>query len=159
MREHRSSITVRGGAGHRRSLRSRFIRGAFVVRPIATELYALKHYDITVADDPKRLIVTVRNGKTGFRSSNTMPGAVSVYERIRRRYLNAKGEDYIFLPQYLNRQTAAKIVQRQFHILLSQAGLRSRQLRQAPRLLQMPESPDLPTTVADMWIGSGRAHP
>jgi hypothetical protein len=47
------------------------------VRPIATELYALKHHDITVADDPKRLIVTVRNGKTGFRSSNTMPGAVS----------------------------------------------------------------------------------
>ena len=81
-----------------------------------------------------------------------MPGAVSVYEQIRKRHLNAKGEDYIFLPQYLNRQTAAKIVQRQFHILL-------RQLRQAPRLLQMPESPDLPTTVADMWIGSGRAHP
>ena len=72
------------------------------VRPIATELYALKHHDITVADDPKRLIVTVRNGKTGFRSSNTMPSAVSVYERIRKRYLNAKGEDYIFLPQYLN---------------------------------------------------------
>jgi hypothetical protein len=77
------------------------------VRPIATELYALKHHDITVADDPKRLIVTVRNGKTGFRSSNTMPGAVSVYERIRKRYLNAKGEDYTFLPQYLSRQTAA----------------------------------------------------
>ena len=79
------------------------------VRPIATERYALKHHDITVADDPKRLIVTVRNGKTGFRSSNTMPGAVSVYEQIRKRHLNAKGEDYIFLPQYLNRQTAAKI--------------------------------------------------
>ncbi len=99
-----------------------FVTHSFV-RPIVTELYALKHNDITVADDPKRLIVTVRNGKTGFRSSNTMPAAVSVYERIRKRYLNAKGEDYIFLPQYLQRQTAAKIVQRQFHILLSQAGL------------------------------------
>src|SRR6476660_5097893 len=41
-------------------------------------------------------------------------------QRIRKRYLNAKGEDYIFLPQYLNRQTAAKIVERHFHILLPQ---------------------------------------
>jgi hypothetical protein len=42
------------------------------VRPVTTELYALKHNDITIADDPKRLLVTVRNGKTGMRISNTI---------------------------------------------------------------------------------------
>lgn len=99
-----------------------FLTHSFV-RPIVTELYALKHNDVTVADDPKRLIVIVRNGKTGFRSANTMSAAVSVYKRICKRYPDAKGEDYIFLPQYKNRQTAAKIIQRQFHELLSRASL------------------------------------
>jgi hypothetical protein len=32
------------------------------VRPPTTELYALKHNDITIEKDPKRLLVTVRNG-------------------------------------------------------------------------------------------------
>jgi len=32
------------------------------VRPTTTELYALKHNDITIEKDPKRLLVTVRNG-------------------------------------------------------------------------------------------------
>ena len=99
-----------------------FVTHSFV-RPTTTELYAIKHNDITVADDPKRLIVTVRNGKTGFRSANTMSAAVSVYERIRKRYPDAKGEDYIFLPEYSNRQTAGRIIQRQFHELLSRASL------------------------------------
>ena len=99
-----------------------FVTHSFV-RPIVTELYALRHNDITVADNPKQLIVTVRNGKTGYRAANTMIGAVTVYDRTRIRYPDAKGEDYIFLPQYKNRQTAAKIVQRQFHELLKRAGI------------------------------------
>jgi len=99
-----------------------FVTHSFV-RPTTTELYAIKHNDVTVADDPKRLIVIVRNGKTGFRSANTMSAAVSVYERIRKRYPDAKGEDYIFLPEYSNRQTAGRIIQRQFHELLSRASL------------------------------------
>jgi hypothetical protein len=93
------------------------------VRPIVTELYALRHADLTIADNPRRLIVVVRNGKTGFRAANTMPGAVSIYGRIRARYPDAKPDDYIFLPQYQNRQTASKIIQRQFHELLSRAGI------------------------------------
>jgi hypothetical protein len=36
------------------------------VRPTTTELYALKHNDIALRSDPKRLLVTVRNGKTGL---------------------------------------------------------------------------------------------
>ena len=94
------------------------------VRPTTTELYALKHNDIALQTDPKRLLVTVRNGKTGFRVANSMAGAVSAYERLRKRYPDAGGEDYIFLPHYTNRATAARIFARQFNVLLDETGLK-----------------------------------
>ena len=100
-----------------------FLSHSFV-RPLTTELYAIRHSDVTVADDPKRLVVTVRDGKTGYRAANTMPAAVSVYERIQQRNPNADREDYIFLPEYLNRTTAAKIIQRQFGELMDRSGLK-----------------------------------
>ena len=71
------------------------------VRPTTTELYALRHNDVEIAENPKRLIVTVRNGKNGYRMANTLPACVSVYQRIKQRYPEAKGEDYLFLPNYL----------------------------------------------------------
>src|SRR6476619_6471145 len=97
-----------------------FLTHSFV-RPVVSEFYAIKHNDVTVADNPKRLIVVVRDGKTGFRTANTMPGAVAVYERVRKRNPSAQDEDYIFLPRYKNRVTASKIVQRQFKELLTRA--------------------------------------
>jgi hypothetical protein len=100
-----------------------FIVHSFV-RPISTELYSIRHNDCEIADTPKRLLVTIRNGKTGFRTANTMPGAVSAYERIQDRYPDAKGEDYIFLPEYKNRSTAARIFQRQFNYLLETAAIK-----------------------------------
>ena len=90
-----------------------FLTHSFV-RPISSELYAIKHSDVTIADDPRRLIVTVRDGKTGFRGANTMPAAVSVYERILQRYPDAEPEDYIFYPEYKNRTTASGMIQRLF---------------------------------------------
>jgi hypothetical protein len=75
-------------------------------------------------DNPKPDYSTIRNGKTGYRVANTMPGAVSVYERIRKRYPDAKGEDYIFLPRYPNRSTAAQLFQRQFNAALERAGIK-----------------------------------
>lgn len=99
-----------------------FLAHSFV-RPITTELYAIKHRDVTVADDPRRLIVTVPNGKTGYRSANTMPAAVSVYERICQRHPDHQPEDYLFLPTYPNRTTASKIIQRQFNEVLTKAGI------------------------------------
>jgi hypothetical protein len=100
-----------------------FLAHSFV-RPISSELYALRHSDITVADDPKRLIVTVRDGKTGFRSANTMSAAVSVYGRIRARYPDAQPEDFIFYPHYPNRITASNMVQRQFREALKLGDLK-----------------------------------
>ena len=86
----------------------------------------LKHNDITIEKDPKRLLVTVRNGKTGYRVANTMSGAVSAYERIKARYPDAGGEDYLFLPEYPNRATASRIFQRQFNQLLDETGTQVR---------------------------------
>ena len=97
-----------------------FLTHSFV-RPIVSELYAIKHNDVTVAQNPKRLIVVVRDGKTGFRAANTMPGAVAAYERTRKRNPKARGEDYVFLPRYQNRITASKIIQRQFKELMTRA--------------------------------------
>ena len=99
-----------------------FLTHSFV-RPISSELYAIKHSDVTVADDPRRLIVTVRDGKTGYRAANTMEAAVSVYERILKRYPDAKPEDYIFYPQYQNRTTASTMLQRTFTEVLRQGGI------------------------------------
>lgn len=99
-----------------------FLTHSFV-RPLTTELYAIKHRDITVAEDPRRLIVTIRDGKTGYRASNTMEAAVSVYERIRARQPDLTPDDFIFLPGYNNRTTAGKVIQRQFSALMEEADL------------------------------------
>ena len=99
-----------------------FLTHSFV-RPIVSELYAIEHTDVTVAESLKRLIVVVRDGKTGFRTANTMPGAVAVYERTRKRNRDARDEDYIFLPRHQNRITACRIIQRQFKELLTRAKL------------------------------------
>ncbi|MGG5817675.1 hypothetical protein [Falsiroseomonas sp. HW251] len=94
------------------------------VRPTVSELYALRHNDVQIASDPKRLVITIRNGKTGYRVANTMPAAVTVYERILKRYPKATGEDFIFLPHHRNRTTGARVVARQFNHVLTTAGLK-----------------------------------
>jgi Phage integrase family len=95
------------------------------LRPTESEIYALTHRDVVVANDPKRLIITIRKGKTGHRIVNTMPAAVSVYDRIKSR--NKEGsatDDFIFLPRYKNRATAKQIIQRQFNALLERCKLK-----------------------------------
>ena len=66
-------------------------------------------------------------------------GAVSAYERIKTRYPDAGGEDYLFLPDYPNRATASRIFQRQFNQLMDDRVsnmIPSR--RRAQRLLPAP---------------------
>ena len=67
--------------------------------------------------------MTVRNGKTGYRGANARPAAVSVCERINERYPNHSSEDYIFYPEYDNRQTISAMVQRLFKKVLDELGL------------------------------------
>ena len=100
-----------------------FVTHTFV-RPIASELYALRHRDITIAENPKRLLINIRDGKTGYRVSNSMGAAVAVYKRIKERYpQQSKPTDFLFLPDYPNRSTASRIIQRQFKRLLELAKL------------------------------------
>ncbi len=99
------------------------------VRPTTSELYALKHEDITIAENPRRLLVNVRMGKTGARNSTSMESAVAVYERILRRNPDAKPSDYLFFPSYENRNTVRDIVNRQFGMVLEKAGVKSDKAR------------------------------
>jgi hypothetical protein len=97
------------------------------VRPTVSELYALKHSDVTVVETDKEhrhLLLTIRKGKTGMRHTATMFGAVDVFKRIKARNPKATGEDYLFFPDYTNRATAARVVQRQFNHLLEVTGLK-----------------------------------
>lgn len=88
------------------------------VRPVSSELYNLTHGDVTIADKPKRLILTIKKGKTGFRTSITMPAAVSVYERIKKRNPGYKSTDYLFFPNASSRGLAQKIIETQFRAVL-----------------------------------------
>lgn len=94
------------------------------LRPTESEVYALRHRDVAVATNPKRLILTIRKGKTGHRVTNTLEACVSVYQRMQRRYPKSGPNDYVVLPQYTNRSTAKRIVQRQFNHVLDACGLK-----------------------------------
>jgi len=94
------------------------------MRPTNSEIYALTHGDVSVARHPRRLILEVRNGKTGHRVSNSMPAAVDVYERIKARNPSSSSETYVFLPAYSNRNHARRIFQNQFNAVLARSGLK-----------------------------------
>jgi len=99
-----------------------FVTHSFV-RPTTTELYALRHKDVKVLEKPKCLLLTIVDGKTGFRYAHTLQACVTVYERIKKRYPWAGGNDYLFYPHHKNRDTALRIVSRQFRYVLEQANL------------------------------------
>ncbi len=102
------------------------------MRPTYSELYSLKHSDITFrsADkDGKKsegwLLLTIRAGKTGRRLTDTMPAAAAIYRRILSRRKNWKPDDYVFFPEHQNRHYATKIGMYQFRKLLEVAGLQT----------------------------------
>jgi hypothetical protein len=117
-----------------------FLNYSFL-RPTYSELYEIKHSDIVVRRGDNKLddngserenaqnnkpwlLITVRRGKTGRRLVDTMPAAYSVYQRIKSRYPNHQPDDYLFFPQYENRQYASRIGMAQFNVLLEKAGLK-----------------------------------
>ena len=61
------------------------------VRPTVSELYALKHSDIGFSEEPEALLLHIRRGKTGNRTATTMPAAVAIYKRIKKRNPSATG--------------------------------------------------------------------
>ena len=112
-----------------------FLTHSFV-RPIDTELYGLKHRNVKIVDEPKSLLLTIQDGKTGFRHTNTMPAAVGVYQRIKARNSELSGpDDYLFFPKYRNRDSAKRIAQRQFNALLKRCELKENPVFQNPHSL------------------------
>lgn len=95
------------------------------LRPVESEIFALRHRHVSVADKPQRLILTVADGKTGFRTTNTLPACVSVYDRICKRYPDYDDDSLLFLPSYENRRTAIRVINRQFNFLLSELNLKT----------------------------------
>lgn len=94
------------------------------LRPSLTELFALRHIDVERRDNPRRLQLKVR-GKTGFRYVDTLEACVTIYERILERNPKYEEDDYLFYPQYKNRQTAQRIAQRTFSHILEVSKLKT----------------------------------
>lgn len=80
-----------------------------------------KHIEI-VEGEHCYLKISVVRGKTGRRKTVTMPGAVETYRRILKRQ-GADPERYLFMPQYLNRNTAKERLGDRFNELLDLTGL------------------------------------
>lgn len=61
---------------------------------------------------------------------------VTVYQRIAGRYPDLCGpEDYLFFPQYVNRSSAKRIIQRQFNELLKACNLKQNPVFEYSHLL------------------------
>ncbi len=102
-----------------------------------SDLKVLKHRHIRVVKEkesavsstrrpPKYLLLSVTKSKTVNRDSATMPTAVDVYERLLERHKKqgyGKPNDYVFFPQYQNREYALQTIRRQFDFILKEAGL------------------------------------
>ena len=52
------------------------------MRPTYSELFGVRHKDITVMKNPQRLDIQVK-GKTGFRTVSSLPYAVEFYSKLR----------------------------------------------------------------------------
>ena len=93
------------------------------MRPIDSEIFAIKHQDITVEKNPKTLKIKV-TGKTGFRFVSTMPDAVDFYDKLIRLNPDFQPQDYLFFSNYPNRNTAIRNINRQFNYILERAKLK-----------------------------------
>lgn len=102
----------------------RFIVHSFL-RPTEGELFGLKHKDVKAKGDPPHLEMNVKGGKTGKRTSVTMPIAVPLYHGMLNPF-DAKGPDksaFIWMPEYKNRTTAINTARRIFGHILEAAEL------------------------------------
>ena len=94
------------------------------LRPTESEVFALRHRDITEKENPKRLDIKVY-GKTGFRVAMTTEYAPDFYDHmITEIHPDHQPDDYVFFPDYPNRTTALRNVNRQFNYLLERSELK-----------------------------------
>ena len=93
------------------------------VRATAGEIFGIRHSDVEVMTDPKRLRIRVDGGKTGLRYVDTLEASVSAYERIIERRGKFKPRDFILYPEVKNRAGLQRKAQRTFRALLIDANL------------------------------------
>jgi len=94
------------------------------LRPTESEVFALRYRDITKKENPSRLEIKVY-GKTGFRVAMTTKYAPVFYDHLQTKiHPNHAPDDYVFFPDYPNRSTALRNVNRQFNYLLERSELK-----------------------------------
>jgi hypothetical protein len=97
------------------------------IRPTDLKNMQHKHVEI-VREDHTYLRLTLPESKKHDKPIATMQRAVDVYERQCKLYeLDdlTKPDDYVFMPQYSNRDTALKRLQHQFNFLLNDLGMKT----------------------------------
>ena len=99
-----------------------FIVHSFM-RPIETEIFAVKYKDIKIKKNPDRLEIRIK-GKTGFRMVSTLQSAVDFLEKMKELNPDYQKNDYLFFNDYPNRSTASRNFQRQFGYILDKCNLR-----------------------------------
>jgi hypothetical protein len=104
-----------------------------------SDIKLLKHKHISVVKTSltQYLSITPPKPKTVQRDSVSMKHAVSIYEDLRARHKTqklAEDDDYVFFPQYRNREYALQTMRRQFEFVLEQANLKYDK-REKPRTI------------------------
>ncbi|WP_254448989.1 phage integrase SAM-like domain-containing protein [Thalassococcus sp. S3] len=115
----------------------KFVVHSFL-RPTEGELFGIKHKDMTIQGDPAHLEMVVHGGKTGLRTSVTMPLGVLLY-RGELPPLAQKVEDenaYVWMPEYPNRTTAINTATRIFNHILERASLVDADIKLSPYSLR-----------------------
>ncbi|MDN7930699.1 hypothetical protein QZM52_05260 [Burkholderia metallica] len=97
------------------------------IRPTDLKNMQHKHVEI-IRDDHTYLRLSLPESKKHDKPIATMQRAVDVYERQCNLYEPGgltKPDDYVFMPQYSNRDTALKRLHHQFNFLLEDLGLKT----------------------------------
>jgi integrase len=95
------------------------------MRPTEGEIFNIKHKDIKLVKNPTSLEIKCIEGKTGSRTLNTTTDAVEMYKHQKELHPDHTADDYILYPQYKNRSTALRSVNRLFNYVLDAASLKT----------------------------------
>lgn len=95
------------------------------LRPTKGELFGLRHKDIKVGSKPPHLEMSVHGGKTGRRTSVTMPICVPLYKGMLNPFSEQSPDKnaFVWMPDYANRTTAINTARRIFNHILEKADL------------------------------------
>lgn len=100
----------------------RFMVSSFV-RPLTTELMAIRLGDITARSDKKSLEIKLK-GKTGARVSVTMRDGAEILADQISCTTQANKSDYLFFPDMPDRSRALTVVRQNFNHILTVSGLK-----------------------------------